>query len=615
MSRGFMEQVKTVQEKGSAEERVGAWMTDAPHAVTPEESLREAAEILVACGIDGLPVVDADRHVVGLITQSDLTRCYVRGVSPDSAVGQVMRRPVDMIGADRSITEAFRLKVSPLPVVDSRGVLVGMLTRAHILQAYSHNLVRLRKTEYTAETLSAVLESAYEGVVVCDAKGIIREFNDAYSRFLGKKRGDVLGKHVTKVIENTRLHIVVKTGIPEIGYIQRIQGQDMVVHRIPIWKEGEIVGAVGMLIFEGVTELYRILERKQELSRQVNEKAGFVPQPGGRREEGTFEQIIGQSEEMASVKRMARRAAAVPATVLITGESGTGKEMFAKAIHHASPFADGPFVSINCAAIPEHLLEAELFGYEGGAFTGARKGGKPGKFELAHKGTLFLDEIGDMPLPMQAKILRVLQDREVERVGGVSKHRVDVRIIAATNQDLEQLFKQGRFRKDLYYRLNIIHLYIPPLRERKKDIPFLLSRHLQRFCQRYNLPPKQLARETMTVLMDYDWPGNVRELANTVERLVCMAEGEEIRPQDLPPNFWGGGNASRPDQAAPPSPMDLVDDGSDLLTKVKRVAMERERASILRTLAEVGGNKAAAARQLGIHRSTLYEKLKKYGLD
>ncbi len=294
-----------------------------------------------------------------------------------------------------------------------------------------------------ADTLNVILESAYEGIAVVDAQGIVVQFSDAYSRFTGIKKEDALGRHVTEVIDNTNLHNTVKTGIPERGVLQTIQGNPMVVHRIPIWKDGKVAGAIGMLIFEGVSELYHIYEKLQ--NHALHQQAEWARSSAKRTSTNngekrvTIAQIIGESARMSEVKRLARRAARTSATVLITGESGTGKELFAKSIHYLSPFADGPLITVNCGAIPENLIESELFGYEEGAFTGARKGGKPGKVELANNGTLFLDEIGEMPLPMQTKLLRALQEKEAERVGGITKYDFNARIVAATNRNLEEM--------------------------------------------------------------------------------------------------------------------------------------------------------------------------------
>jgi transcriptional regulator with PAS, ATPase and Fis domain len=588
---------------------VWKWMTPSPCTILSGQTLSEVVLLFKHYEMEGLPVVDDSGAVVGLITKSKLMTCFVEGGSPDCTAAEVMIQPVITIGKNDLITKAYESSVGCFPVVDEDGKLAGILTRRDVLDSYAAQLGQLQLSHDAAETLSTVLESAYEGIAVIDESGVIREFNEAYCRFIGKKREDVIGKQVTSVIENTRLHIVIQTGVAEKGYIQRIQGQDMVVHRIPIFKSGKVVGAIGMLIFQGVTELYNILGQMQELSRKatVND---MKPQMSRKKNKG-FDDIIGRSEKIYAVKRTARKAANTPSTVLITGESGTGKEMFARAIHEVSPYAEGNFISVNCAAIPEHLLEAELFGYEDGAFTGAKKGGKPGKFELAHKGTIFLDEIGDMPMLMQSKILRVLQEREVERVGAVTRNHVDVRVVAATNCQLESMVKQGKFREDLYYRLNIIRLEIPPLRERKEDIADLLMYHLYGICEGFGIKHKVFSDEAMAVLIDYNWPGNVRELVNTVEMLVSLSESDIIQVYELPQKF----HESILDYGLWVPSSQVYKSEKNLLVNTKDTLVEREKELIIKTLLETYGNKAAAARKLGIQRSTLYEKLKKYELN
>jgi len=585
-------------------EFVHRWMRPLSANLAVGQTLKEAFHLLDMHGIEGLPVVSAQQKVVGVLTTSELLRSLTECHTLNTKVEEVMKPSLISVSPHDSIDKAWRMQVEILPVIDEKEKLVGLLTKTDILHSYSFYLKHLQENPYAVETLDAVLESAYEGIVIVDTDGIIKEFNAAYCRFLGKKREEAIGKHVTEIIENTRVHIVSETGTDERGYVQHIQGQDMIVHRIPIRKEGKIVGAIGMLIFEGVSELYNILGRMQELSRKVTE--AHLPNPEQTENNNHFDQIIGESPAIQTVKEIARKAAKTPSTVLITGESGTGKELFAKAIHYSSPFSEGPFVSINCAAIPEQLLEAELFGYEEGAFTGARKGGKPGKFEQAHKGTLFLDEIGDMPLLMQAKILRVLQDREVERVGGMKSQHVDVRIIAATNKRLEDLVKKGEFREDLYYRLNIIRLSIPPLIERKEDIQILLIHHLKSFCEKFGIIKKSFSFEAMRYLQEYQWPGNIRELVNTVEMLVSLVENQEITEEDLPAHFQKKDTSS--------FITEKTSDTNRLLKKVREDILSSEKDTILKALADVNGNKAAAARILGIQRSTLYIKLKKYGL-
>ncbi|AVX21885.1 sigma54 specific transcriptional regulator, Fis family [Carboxydocella sporoproducens DSM 16521] len=311
----------------------------------------------------------------------------------------------------------------------------------------------------------------------------------------------------------------------------------------------------------------------------------------------SLERILGDLPEVAHIKALSERAAQSDSTILITGESGVGKEVLAQAIHYLSPRANGPFIAINCAALPEMLLESELFGYEEGAFTGARKGGKPGKFELANGGTLLLDEIGDLPLTMQAKLLRVLQERVIERVGGTKSIKVDIRIIAATNQDLKKMVAEGRFRADLYYRLNVIGIHIPPLRDRIKDLPRLIDIIGEKLYREKGITPKVIAKETLDLLMTYHWPGNIRELENVLERSMYLAEGSVVRPEHLPSYLFEKDLPKRRVQIKP----------------LKDAVRELEKELIEAALAEAGGNKVLASELLGIPRATLYLRLKEFG--
>ena len=299
---------------------------------------------------------------------------------------------------------------------------------------------------------------------------------------------------------------------------------------------------------------------------------------------------------MAILKKEALNAAANQFPVLITGDSGTGKELFAQAIHHASPRKLYPFVRINCSAIPKDLLESELFGYAEGAFTGAKSDGKPGKFEIANHGTVFLDEIGDLPFEMQPKLLRVVEDKEFERVGGTRVIRSDFRVIAATNQDLEDLVANGRFRKDLFYRLNVIRLHIPPLRERRDDIMPLVCSMLQQMVQEAALSEIKMGLEAEKALQQYDWPGNVRELLNVLERALSSTDADTIRLSDLP--FY---------MQCPPK-----DASQKSQSSMKEVHARAEKEAILYALKETENNKAQAAKILGIHRTLLYKKMNKY---
>ncbi len=319
--------------------------------------------------------------------------------------------------------------------------------------------------------------------------------------------------------------------------------------------------------------------------------------------------IIGEDAKLQQVSQQLHRAAATDATVLLEGESGTGKELFARALHALSPRADGPFVAINCAAIPETLLESELFGYEKGAFTGANQR-KPGRFEIAHRGTLFLDEIGDLPLALQAKILRALEEKQFERVGGTQSLRVDVRVVAATNRNLKQRVAERHFREDLYFRLSVFPIEIPPLRERGDDVLILARHFIDRFCKDLSKKPLSLAPSAVDELKTYAWPGNVRELQNCIERAAILTEGDAIHQRHLNLSF----RQVSPQQPAA-SPWDQIDLSGTLAEAQRRVAAEVERRKIELALHEARGNAVHAADALQLAHRVLVQKLKTYGLS
>jgi DNA-binding NtrC family response regulator len=320
-------------------------------------------------------------------------------------------------------------------------------------------------------------------------------------------------------------------------------------------------------------------------------------------------QIVGEDLSLRKVFASLQRAAATDATVLLEGESGTGKELFARSLHALSPRAEAPFVAINCAAIPENLLETELFGYEKGAFTGAAAR-KPGKFEMAHRGTLFLDEIGDLPFPLQAKILRALEEKRFERVGGTSAVQVDVRLVAATNKGLKAAVASKRFREDLYFRLSVFPITVPPLRERQGDIPVLARYFVDRFCRDMKKKPLVISPEAMAELQTYRWPGNVRELQNCIERAVILAEGEAIFPRHLNLSF-----AAPLQSETPVSPWEQMDLSGTLAEATRRVMREAEKFKIEMVLLEAQGNKGRAAELLQISYKMLLAKLKEYAIE
>lgn len=345
------------------------------------------------------------------------------------------------------------------------------------------------------------------------------------------------------------------------------------------------------------------LQKAQEFTRLLKVNRFF-----SRADVADEPELLGQSPALAQVRELIRKVARTQATVLIHGESGTGKELVARAIHQASPRAQGPFIRVNCAAIPESLIESEFFGHEKGAFTGA-VGVKHGLFETANGGTLFLDEIGELGQALQVKLLRVMQDQEIRRVGGTSSVKVDVRLIAATNRDLPTLVKEGRFREDLFYRLNVVRIKLPPLRERREDLAMLAHHFLQKYTGTADHPVRGFARETLALLDQYSWPGNVRELENAIERAVSLSHGPVVLPEDLPESL-------RRTALAPPSvhqaaPVLEKDDRSEFLLTLEEV----ERRHLLRVLKEMKGNKVKTAKILGIDRRTLYRMAERFGID
>ncbi len=446
------------------------------------------------------------------------------------------------------------------------------------------------------EMYELIFDSIHHGSMVTDENGIITHFNQPYGKFLGLDSEAQIGKHCLEAIENSRMHVVAKTGIPEINESHLIEGQNMVVQRIPIKKNGKVIAVFGQVMFKDVRDVGKLAKKLSLLESKV--KLYEQELMNLRSTRYTFQSIVGKSRAIRHLKNEALKATANQLSVLITGESGTGKELFAQAIHHASSRKIYPFVRINCAAIPKDLLESELFGYERGAFTGARSVGKPGKIELADQGTLFLDEIGDLSMEMQPKLLRVLEEKEFERVGGTKVLHSNFRLIAATNQDLERLIRKKRFRKDLFYRLNVIPLNIPPLRERKQDIVDISRHLLNQMAREMTLVDVTMDAGAEATLKDFDWQGNVRELSNVLERAMASLEGETLTRDHLP--LYLHRNSERK--------------GDRHYKDIKEVQARAEREAILMALKTSDFNKTHAAKRLGIHRTLLYKKMKKYAI-
>ncbi|KYZ76988.1 Fis family transcriptional regulator [Anaerosporomusa subterranea] len=568
--------------------------------------LAEELKAVLNSAYNGIVVTNAE----GVITLFNPAAEAITGLDASKVVGQMAEQVIPNTGMQR-VLETGVMEVNQQQTIQNSHILsnrspifkdnkllgaVAIFQDITELQAVADELETVKKLK---STLESILESGFECVVVVDTQGKITMLNQAYCDFLGKDSKQVIGMHVADVIENTRMHIVAQSGKAEIAAMQRIGDNNVVVTRMPIIKDGEIVGAVGKVLFRDVKDLKSLVRKFNNLQSELEYyKEELRKVQGGKH---TFESIIGGSEKIAWLKAIGAKAAKGSSTVLILGESGTGKELFAHAIHTNSPRRNEPFIKVNCAAVPENLLESELFGYDDGAFTGARKGGKPGKFELANGGTIFLDEIGDMTLSMQAKLLRVLQEREIERVGSTKTLKIDVRVVAATNCDLEQMIEQGEFRQDLYYRLNIISLHIPPLRERREDIPQLCISLLQKINNRTPHDVEGVSPDAMNYLLGYDWPGNVRELENVLERAVNFMDDDQfILPEHLPPVI---------------KKQYRQRETTDSVKDLAGIRFDAEKQAIVKAIEAAGGNKSQAAKILGIHRSGFYQKLRKYHID
>lgn len=448
-----------------------------------------------------------------------------------------------------------------------------------------------------SEILETVLDTIDEMIIVIDNNGCVIMLSKSYSEFINVS--NYYGKHVTEVIENTRLHIILETQLSEIEVLQKIKGNNMVASRIPIFnKQGKIIGAVGKVIFKDAKELYSLAHKVSKLETEIDYYKNALNQELGA--EYYFNQISGNSEVSRKVKNMAMKASRTGSNVLIVGESGTGKELYAHAIHNASSRRDKAFIRVNCAAIPNELLESELFGYEPGAFSGAGKKGKKGKFELAHEGSLLLDEIGEMPLNMQAKLLRVLQEKELSRLGGEKVFKINVRVIASTNINLKKAVELGTFREDLYYRLDVVKISLPSLRERICEVHTIANDLLIKLSEKMNIYVEKIEKDVIDIFMKYNWPGNIRELENVIERSINLLDGEVIiKKEHMPPRMLEKLCFK-----------EILNQDKKLPAIIKDI----EKKVIKEMLEETNYNKNKSAKLLGISRANLYNKMKEYYL-
>jgi len=554
---------------------------------------------------NGVIAVDSQ----GIVTHVNIGASRILGLKMDTSLGLPFKELLPnldlnpaLIHGEVKIGLKYRhsnitmvVNITPLNIGDN---IAGGIVIFQDLTDLEQAAKELATVKALNKTFDTVLNIIHDGIIVVDEKGKTTLVNHAFADFLSLHPEEIIGKHITDIMQESRLHIVASTGVSETSDVLTIHGKPLIVSRMPIIRDGDVVGAVGKAIFPQLAEVKELAEKLRFLENKVT----FFQEELQKNTtaQDALKNIIAENAEMKKLKEEISIVASSSSTVLITGESGTGKEGVAHAVHLCSDRCKGPFIKVNCAAIPENLMEAEMFGYVGGAFTGAAKTGKPGRIEMADGGTLFLDEIGDMPLALQSKLLRVLQEREFERLGGTKSIKVNVRILAATNKNLNNAITEGEFREDLYYRLNVINLHLPPLRERYEDIKPLTHFFITKFNHMLHSNVMGITDNAVRALLNYSWPGNIRELENVVERAVNYTRSGLIQLTHLPRHIIDNSSSAS----------EVISETIRHQDKIDRI----ERNMIVVALEKAGGNKSKAAKLLNLSRSRLYDKLNKYDL-
>ncbi len=557
-------------------------------AIVDWDSLAYAILMIDDQGI--LTVVNSQAEKILGIKGKEVIGLHVNKVIPDSKLLEVVKRGQAQLWQKMNL-EKTTLLTNRLPLM-SNGEAIGALAIFKDVSAQEELLRKLRRLEAETKELRAIFSEMPDGIMITDAHGVILRINDTYRKFFGLQDQNCKGLN----IQDLPSDFVAETEIPEVikkpaqvnALFRRPGGNEILTTGIPIFDQrGYLIRVLSVARdVSGLNDISHEIQLAKEMAeRYYSELENY--------ENRMKLEMVADSPTMRRIVDLAAKVSRVDSTVLILGESGVGKEVLATAIHKNSLRSEGPFVKVNCGAIPDNLLESELFGHQAGAFTGASRQGKPGLVEVAHEGTLFLDEIGDLPLNLQVKLLRVIQEHEVMRVGGLKPVQVDFRLIAASNKDLETMVQAGTFRQDLYYRLNVVPVIIPPLRERREDIVPLLFHFLKRYNKKYGLQ-KKMAPEVIARLMNYDWPGNIRELENTVERLVVTSNGNIVTLVEQAASTPTG---SQKNYKAKLTLKDALD---DLEAKLINDAYQQCRTT--REMAEV----------LGISQSAVVKKMQKY---
>lgn len=539
-------------------------------------------------------VEGAINGIDGIISMTDIHKLHNKSNEfKDIKVEEVMNRNIIVGEKNLTIDECRDImrknNIGILPIVEDNK-LIGILNQEHI-----RDHLYMLMEDYGL-TVQHIVGEIREGICAIDKDGIVILWNKFMEDRYDIKADEIVGRFMSDFLEDTISERVLKAreSMNDVYYTNKKEDLYGLVHANPVYVGEELLGVVCTEV--DITEAKRL---SKELEK-ANDTLRYLQNEVKNLSKGSFDKVLGKSYKLEKAKDIAKQVAKTTSSIFIFGESGTGKEVFARAIHEHSE-RKGQFIPVNCSAIPAELFESEFFGYESGAFTGANKKGKMGIFELAKDGTVFLDEIGELPMSMQAKLLRVLQEKEVHRVGGEKIIKINSRIICATNKNLSELVKKGEFREDLYYRLNVVEINLPPLRQRKEDIEILIYSFLKDICEQNNKQILNISKEAMEVLQRYKWKGNIRELKNTIETIVVLSKSDTINIDDIPHYIVE-------------SLENLIeDDDNDL--NIVRATQKLEMKIINKALEMSKGNKAKAAKLLSIPRATLYYKLEQYNIE
>jgi PAS domain S-box-containing protein len=568
-------------------------MSDKYIKVYYKEELSVCLDKMLKNNLDDVYIVDEDEKLIGLLSLTDISKTKKSDLNCGNLIENFMIKDIKTISKNESLIDCrntmIENKIARLPVVQN-GYLIGVIRNDQIRDYF------YMKMEEIGSKLNHIINNIHEAVCVVDKDGYVIVWNKNSEKLYNIKSKVILGKKLEKFFPKGILLKVLKTkkAVDEVYHSPPRKDSDVIVTGQPIFIDGELVGAVST--DRDITQVKRLSSQLQ----RANDTLKFLENEVKKFSSDNFGNIIGKSEKLTKSIQTARQVAKTNASILILGESGTGKEVFSRSIHDYSQ-REGLFVPVNCSAIPSELFESEFFGYESGAFTGANRKGKMGIFELANNGTVFLDEIADLPIQMQAKLLRVLQEKEVRRVGGEKTITINVRVISATNKDLNEMIEKEEFREDLYYRLNVVELNLPPLRERHGDIAILIHKFLKDICAQNSKTVPEIDLEVMDILRNYTWKGNIRELKNTIEHLVVLSKDNIIKKDLIPKYIYDNMNKTTNYQNYP---MDL-----------NQAIAKLEQDTIKKALNMSAGNKAKAAKYLNIPRSTLYYKMNQYKIE